>query len=484
MTKKWMCCCLAVLCWVAAFAQADKHVLPVEALLHTAQPVTINWRDNVFSIADTPYNRFPQELLKTKDGLFLFINGSGRLYQLLERDTGIQLQRIDSTFYSGYNLGSFAFVYHDSMYSLGGYGIWRINGQLRVYIPQAHSWDIVPLNEEIPVLMPENYNSLLWYNEEDAKLYIGYSMVRNQAVKHSTLNEASFDYTVRYLDLNTKDWHNAGMLNNYFKDKISLIRNIAFTPWGQLVNFGDKLLLIDYANNRLLHLQQATENRIRPVLLQHPTTNLYYCIDSTLYFGNIAENRLHSLQLHRRDFADAGIAVYTVPLSPVVFFTEWIGSTMVILLLLFFVWKKRKQRFRKTKLSTEKPAAIQATVMAAEPLTEHTATATPAAAPAVLFSEKELLVIQLIFNNYRNGVPTTIEELNTVLGLSKINYAAQKNYRSNVLKSINAKYSLWQNTGDKLIESKKAETDKRIFTYSIAPEKEAVIAGLLGSIAI
>src|SRR5689334_9103441 len=196
MLKRWICGCIGLLSGLAVFAQVTKPVPPVPTLLHTQHPVTITWRDNAFFFTDTPYNRFHQALLKTKDGLFLFVNGSGRLYQLLEKDTGIQLQRIDSTFYSGYNHGSFPFVYHDSIYSLGGYGIWRINGQLRVYIPQAHSWDIVPLNKEIPVLMQDEYHNLLWYHEESNKLYIGFSLIRNQAVKHSSLNEAAFDYTV------------------------------------------------------------------------------------------------------------------------------------------------------------------------------------------------------------------------------------------------------------------------------------------------
>src|SRR5690349_16881886 len=119
MYKKWLCFCMALILWSATFSQADTPHSPIRTLLQTKQPVTINWRENAFPIIDTPYNRFPQELLKTKDGLFLFINGSGRLYQLFDKDAGIQVQRIDSTFYSGYNLGSVPFVYHDSIYSIG-----------------------------------------------------------------------------------------------------------------------------------------------------------------------------------------------------------------------------------------------------------------------------------------------------------------------------------------------------------------------------
>jgi len=482
MYKRWICFCAALIFWYVTFSQLDSPSSPIPALLHTKQHVTINWRDNAFPIADTPYNRFPQELLKTKDGLFLFVNGSGRLYQLCDRDTGIQLQRIDSTFYSGYNLGSFAFVYHDSIYSIGGYGIWRINGQLRVYVPQAHSWDVIPLNEEVPVMTQEEHHDMLWYNEQDAKLYVGYSIVRNQAIKHAALNETSFDYTVRFLDLKTKDWHIAGALDNYFKDKVALLRNIAFTPWGQLVTLGDKLLIIDYANNRLLRILEASENAIRPILFQHPTTNLFYCIDSTLYFGNIAENRMHSLQLHSYDFADAGIPVYTMPASPVIIIVKWIAGIAVALVLLFVLWRKKKRSVLQRSVDIHNDTPDEVAVNNEEEIEPNNggvvAVAT-VAKPIVSFEEKELRLLQVMINNSHAGKPTTIEEVNMVLGLAKINYYAQKNQRSLTINSINHKYARWQQTNEKLIESKPAEADKRSRIYCIAPDREAVIESLL-----
>jgi len=436
-----MCCCIMLVLCSVARSQTGASVPPIQALLHTPQSVSVNWRDKLVPITDTPFNTFPQQLLKTANGLYIFLDGSGRLYQLTDSSAGIQARRIDSTIFFGYNFGAFPFVYHDSLYSLGGYGMWRINGQLRVYVPQAHSWDIVPLNEEVPVLMQEGHHDMLWYNEQSSKLYIAYAMVRNQAVKHATLNEAAFDYTVRCLDLKTKDWHTAGTLNDYFKDKIALLRNIAFTPWGQLVSFGNKLLLVDYTHNRLLRMKEAAENAIRPVLFQHPTTNLYYCIDSILYFGNIAESRLHSLQLHSQNFIDAGIVVYKAPLSPAVFFTEWIVSTLVVLLLIFIVWKIIQQRtiINNTALNQAMDATLHTTEMQPEPkealpAAGNTTAGTLAASSPIHFDEKELQVIQLILHNNRQSLPTTIDDVNAVLGLSRKSNDAQK---ATVVKCLN-----------------------------------------------
>ncbi len=493
-----MCCRKMLLLGIAlsgsylTIAQTNASVYPLQKLLSAKQAVTVNWRDKAIAITDSPFNTFPQQLLKTSAGLYLFVNGSGRLYQLHDSGAGLQAQRIDSTIFFGYNLGSFPFVYHDTIYSLGGYGIWRINGQLRTYIPQAHSWDIVPLNEEVPVLMQEDNHDLICYNEQSNRLYIGYSIQRNQAIKLSSLNDASFDYTVRCLNLQTKEWKTAGTLNDYFKDKLSLLKNIAFTPWGQLVSFGDKLLLIDYANNQLLHLKEGVENTIRPVLFQYPATNLYYCLDSTLYFGNIAENRISSLALHLSDFVKAGITVYEKPLTFTTFINEWIVATLIMLLVAFFIWKRKRNKqlvhlFAPPLTTTDEtyiqqPEATAATDISATAEVQETKNdaTTLIAKPALPFDEKEMQVIHLIWKNSNHAYYTTVEELNSILGLAKKTPDTQKVQRNNTLRTINNKYKKELNVADDLIESKPAESDRRSRVYFIATGKEALLAEMKG----
>ncbi len=347
---------ISFLVYFTCSAQKKTSVSPLQALLASKDFFSINWQGKAIAIADTPFNTFPQNLLKTKDGLYLFVNGSGRLYQLADNGTGIQPQRNDSTIFFGYNFNSFSFVYHDTMYSLGGYGMWRINGQLRAYIPQAHSWDIVPLNEEVPVLMQDNDNNMLWYDKKSGSLYIAYSLQRNQAVKHNSLNEATFDYTVRSLNMQTKEWKDEGELSSVFRGKVDLIRNIAFTPWGQLVTFGDKLLLIDYQHNQLLHFTDEKENKIRPLLFQYPTDSLYYCIDSTLYFGNIRENRLGSLALHKNDFIVSDASVYTNSSA-----SKTVIAASIFSLLLVAGWILWKKKSNQRKLVYNPPLKVNIT---------------------------------------------------------------------------------------------------------------------------
>jgi hypothetical protein len=135
-------------------AQKLNSPVTFQNLLSDSKPISYIKGEGIkyVSIKDTPVGSFPQQLIKTSKGLFIYANGSGRLYQVLNNNDTTEFKRIDSTVFFGYSLGSFPFTYRDTIYSLGGYGIWRINGQLRMYVEKARQWDVVALNKEIPIL--------------------------------------------------------------------------------------------------------------------------------------------------------------------------------------------------------------------------------------------------------------------------------------------------------------------------------------------
>lgn len=336
-------------------AQTTHIPVTIQNLLADNKPASyISWENrNYVNIADTPFKNFQQRLIKTSKGLFVSLDGSGRIYQLLSNNGNLEFKRIDSTIFFGYNLGSFPFAYHDTIYSLGGYGIWRINGQLRRYVDKARQWDVVGLNEEIPVMV-DTHNSMMWYDYAKGKIYIGSSVQRNEAVRSSSLNETNFVYDVSVLDLTTKNWQKLGTLSNYLREKSALIGNITASPWGQLVGFGNKLMIIDYPNNRLLSLKAERNETITTTLFADPDTHLYYFKDSTLYFGNTAKNTLDSIQLRLSDFAASDEIVYTpVKNSSTITITiheGWlyiIGGLIVLATAGLSVWRMKKSWSKK-----------------------------------------------------------------------------------------------------------------------------------------
>ena len=115
--------------------------------MYDAKPVSfISWQKELyFSTSDSLFDTYPQNLIKQGKDIYIFINGSGRLYKAIFGVNGLKFIRLDSTINFGYNIGSFGFSYNNRIYSLGGYGYWRMNGQLRVFNEKAKQWDIVKL---------------------------------------------------------------------------------------------------------------------------------------------------------------------------------------------------------------------------------------------------------------------------------------------------------------------------------------------------
>ena len=134
-----------------------------------------------------------------KNRLTIQLDGSGRLFQLMDNDS---VNRIDNTCYEGYNFDAFNFEYHDTLFSLGGYGYWQFNTQLRYYDEKVGEWSIIPTNKEIPLRV--KLFSLAYLNKEKKKLYVAYfdpgiNPTRNTMTEQSKLH-------VQCLDLTTKKW--------------------------------------------------------------------------------------------------------------------------------------------------------------------------------------------------------------------------------------------------------------------------------------
>ncbi len=87
-------------------------------------------------------------------------------------------------------------------------------------------------------------------------------------------------------------------------------------------------------------------------------------------------------------------------------------------------------------------------------------------APAI-FTELEREVLKAISGNSQKGKLTSIDELNKVLGVNKKSIEVQKKQRSDIISSINKKYTFIKKNDSDLIERKQAEFDKRSFEYYI-----------------
>ena len=80
----------------------------------------------------------------------------------------------------------------------------------------------------------------------------------------------------------------------------------------------------------------------------------------------------------------------------------------------------------------------------------------------------EKLILETILNNQKNSDKnTSIQELNTKMGIEKKPIKIQNNIRAASIGNINKKFSLFTSANDALIERIRSDFDKRFFEYRL-----------------
>lgn len=431
-----------------AIAGKPNSNILIENLLKDSKPISfVSWQNgNYLSTQDSTFDTFPQNLIKSGSQLYVFINGGGRLYKVLNDGNEQHFKRVDSTINFGYNIGSFGFSYNQHIYNLGGYGYWRMNGQLRIFNEKARQWDIIKLNKEVPILTGPT-EGLIWYDIANKKIYTAYYIVRNEAIRTSSIDETQLIFDVMVLDLEKNEWQKLGILNKNLEKKIQNIKPITMSPWGQIVSIGDKISLLNFADNKILSLDIHKE--YYQTLVRSIWGNSFYFKDSTLFWGN--DKKLDSLNIHYSDFISTNETLYLKES----FFSKVLQLSLYQNILILFLGIgilvylfKRGTHKKNAELQNNFPLKGFNTYQA-------------------VFEEMEIQLLFLLIKNSALGSTTSTEEQNKVLGLVKKNPEIQKKQRSDIIISINRKYSFVTKNDTPIILKQRTEFDKRSFEYFI-----------------
>ncbi len=423
---------------------------------------SINWDGNKYFIpGESSFVNFPQRLVKNSKGLYIALNGSGRLYKASVNKDILSFQRIDSTIYFGSNFGSFIFSFRDTIYSLGGYGFWKTNGLLRYYLEQRHEWEIMKLNKEISLKTGEIYD-LVWYDQKNGKLYFGFI---NEGPETTTSQEPKNDlhFETHVLDLKKKEWEQIGTLSSFLKNDLTNIRNIVSSPFGQMIAFKNKNIFLDYANNKIYRLSDTKQREIEQMATSTGDAHVNYFIDSIFYSWLREKGLMDSMKITKNDLVLLNETVYT-PGQATVNLAEnnSSGNVLSIGLIIVGIITAALLGYH---FGTKKKKIISHSETDMEIKGENKKEF------VIPFTPLEIEVIQVVFKNSLKGCYTSIEELNKVLGVGKKNSDTQKKQRSDIISSINKKYTYLLQSKQELIEKKRTESDKRSFEYYIAHSK-------------
>jgi LPXTG-motif cell wall-anchored protein len=390
-----------------------------------------------------PFENYGQFLVRNKKGSFILIDGTGRIYKATSKSNDtINYSRIDSTHFYGYNGGAINFTYHDTIFSFGGGGFWRVNGQLRYYSEKYHEWDILPLNEEVPAT-----NELYYFDRLNCEIYYLQIPITNAAANISTEG-----YAIYKLNLKNRKNEKLGKMNdeivNLFPTKAVYSFSEIPSLKAVLVNFdGANQYLFDFINNKSYKLISPEIQKLFYGNSKDIRIINTFEINNWLYYtkSNDALMQLDSVKITMADFTSMDRGFYVPEREDESKYGIAIIGILTLGGIIFFARRRKKIKPKKEDQDDETNGIGD-------------------------FKSIELDLIEKIYNKSLEGKSYSVEDINAALGLSKKSLEIQKKIRTETINRINHRFKIICNTEDELIERIRLEEDRRYYKYIISEE--------------
>ena len=222
-----------------------------------------------------------QELIKQGNDLYVFIEQTGFVYKLDSYDSATCVyKRMDKTVNLNYNIDCKNFIYQNNLYSYGGYGFWKTNGNLRKFNQEDKEWDIISLNKEVIA------TAYLWISPEEGRMYLPFQRVVNAGLIGPENIKGVPDYTSYYLDIKKQQWVKLGELE---KDMIKIVENDfasgKFLSYknGYLHHVNEESYLFDLVHNKIYKSKNANLNQF---LIRRSATEDMFIYEDKIYSFN------------------------------------------------------------------------------------------------------------------------------------------------------------------------------------------------------
>ena len=401
-------------------------------------------------------------ILKMDSCTYLHFNGSGLLYKLINTtDSTLIFKRIDKTNNYKYNINAFLFAHQGKVFNLGGYGFWRTTGTLRCFNEKNKEWDVVPTNEEIHIPIK---TSLTSYYPEESKLFIPFQLMKNDGVKENK-NAPTKDDNVYALNLVTHDWEKLGATDP------ELVNLLSETPWqlstenGLLFSHKNMVYQLRYLTNEvyIYNENSSLSQTLERIYYDH----YKYYVNGKMYYLNKKTGEYDSLKIPLKEFIKSDIQIWNNNKTKYAY-----GLIPVIALIIFFVLKSKRNRANSTPSNNN-------TSINSGSGQQNKSFAQTSFSPVIRFNETEKQLLQLLLEKSKQNRTTTITEINYVLGIKDKNISLQKKVRSEVVNSINEKFSFLYPTQNHLIGNIRSQEDKRYFEYFIDAKNNTFLEDLL-----
>ncbi len=439
--------------------------------------ITVNNSFN-FGLADGLFTN--SNILKKGKEVFIQPLGTGRLYQAINTNGNISLERKDLTVHSGVNFYSQNFFIKDTLYQYGGIGFWQIRGILNYYSPQTKQWELVQSNRAVQSFFDNTQDAVLHYNEnaKTPKLYVTNSYYYPNYP--SSFENAATDSCFVY-NFQSRKWTALGIINPDFKKimigkrshEMDLHINDLYIFQSQL-----DFYWINFEENKMGHFNSVENSRIRDVWLSFYNNDskngqrfgVQFNLGNDLYFmkytsGEDLKWTQVKLNLNKLDYNNT-IPIYSNNIS----FVEYVSTiyyqnktTLIVALLVFLVAITiRRNVFKRKSIPKEVTTILYQNFF-----------------NALNIVEKEL--IETLYENNLKGEEVSTKTINKIIGVQQKDTLTQNKSRSDHFLKINQKFKMSTQNTESLFIKTRDKADKRQYNYSLNPlfinEIEKLIKG-------
>lgn len=371
----------------------------------------------------------------------LSIEGSGQVYKL--DISKKRFERLDQTYFRGYNFGSLKFVRKDTLYSYGGLGFWHITNVETYYNTTKKEWDLVKHSRDSPERIMSSLS--------------GYDSKRDviSAFEAPNVYETDNDRELRYFEFDFAQnvWEFKGGLNLELIKKLGVDKlNADFIHGYYIFRNGDKVVVGDPVGNQLYSFDGPISDFFD---VSYEIVEKGDKIYSLKY-----NSRINSKQPLKIDFLNLeSFKAQLIPegkfyVSESYFTGERVTFGVIIIALIIIVFFLVLKKKKINKLSERK-------VLFGLPIS------------TVEFL-KGCLVMPL-------GHEFNSSDFTELMGYTNYSFETQRQVRSKLIISINEYFKLNYNM-DTVIIRYSAKDDKRFSLYKISEEHYQAIKEMLNNI--
>lgn len=352
-----------------------------------------------------------KQLLIGNGKFYMLASGSGMVFHYINEDSNnLSFQRIDFTKYDGYNFEAINLLYKDTLFSIGGFGFWKNNGQIR-YFSEAKEWEL---------LFPETKYSIssrgIWGFDEFQGIFAYITEDHN-----SKFHLIKFDLSKKVLiyDQLLDD----SFVNEYINHKEKYFQ-IQLGKLKSLLYYSDKVIFLDLdANTIKIEKEKKLTNFFKKFEARGKS---FFAHDSVVYCYNYDNNSIDSTIVKKSDFIINTKIVKKNNIKLLILFIIFFTFSISIVCI-YFLFYKNKNRIN--------------------------------------LNEVEIAFLKKLLT--KKSVEIDIETINYIIGVSKKSIEIQKKNRSEFFNNLNQKLKTILGTDVNPIIRIKDKNDKRILKYAI-----------------